>query len=556
MLSLLVFFPSVFGLGLFFLPRKWVSKTALLGACLQFLLSCSLFALFDPTSAELQLSEKASLVPFLGLKYFLALDGISFWYVLLSSFLLPLVFLFSNRQSPLYYFLLFCTLSLSNGAFLSFDGLLFYIFFEVSLIPLFLMIFFWGGEERLYAGFKFLIYTFFSSLFLLGGFVYLSLLHKKAHGEMSSLLTDLYLLDLPFSAADPFSPQTLAFFCFAFAFAVKTPLIPFHTWLPLAHVQAPTGASVYLSAIILKLGSYGWFRFVFPLFPEASHHYSPILLFLAVSGLIYCSALAFAQKDIKRLIAYSSIAHMAYTPIGLFAFNLYGLKGAFYQTLCHGLSSAGLFLSAGLALQRTKSLAISHYGGMIKSMPLFGLLFFLIGLSSIGLPLTGGFIAEFLTLLGSFVSKGPWVWFAITGTVLGAIYILNLFQKMFLGPANEKIRQLKDLNLREALGLTPLALLLLCMGILPGLFFKFSDSSLRHLSQHRETYSLSLYEEGGAASLFSPKNLESKKESSPHKEQAQRTEKAKNQTGNHLIRKKTKNQIGKKPKDLNGDKNQ
>ena len=338
MLSVLVFFPLLFGLILFLFPEKLLSPTALIGALLQFLLSCSLFFLFDSSSSELQLPEKFEMIPFFGINYFLAVDGLSFWYVLLSAFLLPLVILFSFKQkSPLYFFLLFSLVTLSNGAFLSFDGILFYIFFELSLLPLFFLIFLWGGKKKVYASFKFLIYTFFASLFLLGGLILMMLMNKAETGQVSASLLDFYNLDFVFIGNQFLSAQALLFFCFAFAFAVKTPLIPFHTWLPLAHVEAPTGASVYLAAILLKMGTYGWFRFVLPLFPEASHFYSPLLLFLACLSLIYASLMAFAQSDLKKLVAYSSVAHMAYVLIGLFAFNIYGLQGAFYQTLSHGV---------------------------------------------------------------------------------------------------------------------------------------------------------------------------------------------------------------------------
>ena len=268
----------------------------------------------------------------------------------------------------------------------------------------------------------------------------------------------------------------MLFFCFAFAFAVKTPLVPFHTWLPLAHVEAPTGASVYLAAVILKMGTYGWFRFVLPLFPEASAYYAPLLLSLAVFSLIYASILAFVQTDIKKLVAYSSVAHMAYVLIGLFAFNIYGLQGAFYQTLTHGISSAALFLLVGLIYNRTGTRDIRKYGGLSKSMPYFAISFFLISLSTIALPLTGGFVSEFLVLLGSYLSGQVWVWLAISAVVLTAVYMLNVFQKIFLFEESSITKNLKDLNLNEFLYLSPLVLLVFVMGIFPHFFFKILSS--------------------------------------------------------------------------------
>ena len=492
MLSLLIFFPLLAGLLLFLVPKRFTGLFAVALAGLQFALSLCLFLLFDPQSPNLQLVEKFPLVPYMGVSYFLGLDGLSFWYILLTGFLLPLVSLFSlKEQNPLYFFLLFSVVTLSNGAFLSFDGILFYIFFELSLLPLFFMIFLWGGRRRVYAGFKFLIYTFFSSLFLLGGFVFLMLLAKEQTGRISAGITDFYLLNLSFDPAGGIlSPQTLLFFCFAFAFAVKTPLVPFHTWLPLAHVEAPTGASVYLAAVLLKLGTYGYFRFVLPLFPSAAVHYAPLLLFAAVCGLLYASVTAFAQRDIKSVVAYSSIAHIAYVPLGLFAFNSYGLQGAYYQTLVHGISSAGLFLACGLAGKRTGTRDIALYGGMGQKSPGFAVLFFLISLSAMALPLTGGFVSEFLVLLGSFVSGGPWVWPAVLAVILCALYMLNVFQKMFLSKLSPVCANVKDLNPREWLFLSPFALMLFVMGIFPHFFFKYSGASLNHLNENRRDYSL------------------------------------------------------------------
>ena len=509
MLSVLIFFPLLFGLILFLFPERTLSRAALVGSLLQFLLSCSLFFLFDPSQAGLQLKESFELVPFFGVNYFLAIDGLSFWYVLLSSFLLPLVILFSfNQKSPLYFFLLFSLVTLSNGVFLSFDGILFYIFFELSLLPLFFLIFLWGGEKKVYASFKFLIYTFFASLFLLGGLIIMMLMNKAETGQISASLLDFYNLDFVFIGNQFLSAQALLFFCFAFAFAVKTPLVPFHTWLPLAHVEAPTGASVYLAALLLKMGTYGWFRFVLPLFPEASHFYSPLLLFLACLSLIYASLMAYAQTDLKKLVAYSSVAHMAYVLIGVFSFNIYGLQGAYYQTLSHGISSAGLFLMAGLIYQRAKSRDITLYGGLAKNMPLFAMAFFAISLSSMAFPLTAGFVSEFLVLLGSFFSKKFWVYLAVSGVVLTAVYMLKAFQKIFFLKESDLSKQQKDLNLREILYLSPIVFLVFFMGLFPQFFFKYSRASLEHLNKNKDNYSLTLYQKDKAGALIEQqKNL-------------------------------------------------
>ena len=464
---------------------------ALFGALVQLALSGALFFLFDPSVPDIQLTERFSLIPQWGIQYLIGIDGLSFWYIQLSAFLLPLVVLFSwNQKQSLYFLLIFSLVSLSNGAFLSFDGILFYVFFELSLLPLFFLIFLWGGKQKLYASFKFLIYTFLASLFLLVGWVIMMLLHQLETGQISASIIDLYQLDFLFIENQFLSMQSLLFFCFFIAFAVKTPLVPFHTWLPLAHVEAPTGASVYLAAIVLKMGTYGWFRFVVPFFPEASSFYTPLLIGLALVSLIYASLIAFAQKDMKTLVAYSSVAHMAYVVLGLFSFNLYGLQGAFYQTLTHGISSAGMFLLVGWIYQKSQSRQIKDYGGLAKNRPYLAITFFLILLSSIALPLTGAFVAEFLVLMGLYLSQKYWVVLAISGVVLGAVYMLSLFQKVFLGKEQNLSLGLKDLNFREKLYLIPLGILVFVMGVFPNLFFKYSKASLEHLDKNQGQYSL------------------------------------------------------------------
>ena len=463
---------------------------ALVGSLLQLALSLSLFFFYDPNQTDLQLVESFSLIPFFGIQYLIGIDGLSFWYIQLSALLLPLVLLSSWKEKRLsYFFFLFTLVSLLNGAFLSFDGILFYIFFELTLLPLFFLIFLYGGEQRVSASFHFLIYTFFAGLFLLAAFIFLMLLQKEQTGQLSASLLDFYLLDTLFIEAS-LSTQTLLFFCFAFAFAVKTPLVPFHSWLPLAHVQAPTGASVYLAALLLKLGTYGWFRFVLPLCPEASHYYAPLLLCLASFSLIYSSLVAFAQTDLKKLVAYSSVAHMSYIFFGLFAFNIYGVQGAFYQTLAHGISSAALFLMVGLLSQRTGTRQIAQLRGLALSMPVFAICFFIITLSSIALPSTAGFVAEFLVLLGSALSHEIWIYFALTGVVLGALYMLNVFQKIFFRESNELCKKQKDLNLREFLYLSPLCLLVFVMGLAPSLFLDYSKNSLESLLTKNNPLSL------------------------------------------------------------------
>ena len=478
MLSLLVFFPLIFPVLFFLLPKN-LKALKLAGAFIFLVLALSLFSVFDPSSSEPQLTERFFLIKNLGFSYFLALDGLSFWYILLTALLLLSATALSSNPRPLYFCLLFVLSGCITGAFLSFDSLLFYIFFEASLLPLFFLIYLFGGEKKVYASFKFLIYTFTGSVFLLAGLVALSILHHTDFGAPSFSLPDLYRLNIPFDSA--LSPQSLIFIAFAIAFAVKTPLAPFHSWLPLAHVEAPAGASAFLAAIVLKMGTYGWLRFVLPLFPDASLSCSPALLFMAVAGILYTGLIAFHEKDIKKVAAYSSIAHMGFVLLGVFSFNFYGLAGGFYQTIAHGASSASLFFLTGVLYERAKTRNIDSFGNLIQFMPIFGILFFIAALSTIAFPLTGGFIGEFLALLGSFLSGKLWVWPAVLGLVLSAVYILRLYQKMFFLKESPLSAQLKDLNLKEFSVLAPWALLILALGIFPQWFLKYSSKSLDSL---------------------------------------------------------------------------
>ena len=376
------------------------------------------------------------------------------------------------------------------GSFLALDGILFYIFFEGSLLPLFFLILLWGGKDRVYASLKFFIYTALGSLFMLVGLLTLMFLVKEQTGELSANLLDFYQLRIPFIGHYVLSTQSLLFFSFFFAFAVKAPLFPFHTWLPLAHVEAPTAGSVFLAAIVLKMGVYGFLRFILPLFPEASLYYSPWLCFLAVFGIIYGALMALAQSDFKKLIAYSSVSHIGYCILGFFVFSHYSLSGGYYQMLTHGLSSAGLFFLVGMISARTHTKNLNHYGGLAQSTPVYSALFFIVSLSAIAMPFTGGFISEFLVLFGTFLSDIKWVPFAALGVVLGAGYMLFLILKVFFGEV--KMQNISDLNWKEILVILPIVILIFATGFLPNLFFKYSQKSLDQLINNRGNYTLTV----------------------------------------------------------------
>ena len=509
MLSLLIFFPIFCGLILSFIKNPKLCRLSAGGfSCVYFLFSLLLFIVFDSRSAELQLVEEFSWFPALGVKYFLGIDGLSFWFVLLTAFLNPICVFASwnliQKKQSLFYACLFLTSASVMGTFLSIDTVLFYIFFESSLIPLYFIIGIWGGKERIYASFKFFIYTGFGSLFLLAGIVALMGLVFQTTGVLSASLLDFYKLDLPFIKTDLFSTQNILFFCFFLAFAIKLPFAPFHTWLPLAHGEAPAPGSAVLAGVILKMGSYGFLRFVLPLFPESVELFSPLVSLLAGFGIVYGALMALAQTDIKKLVAYSSVSHMAYVLLGLFSLNFYGLTGGFYQMLTHAVSSAGLFLLVGIIYERTHNLNILAFGGLAQKMPLTACFFIILSLSAMALPSTGGFISEFFVLMGAFTQAfagvgdpyvlGNWGAFslALTGVVLGASYMLYLIHRVFFGAISALSQKSWSLSKREIAVILPFVFLVFGMGIFPKAFLKYSSSSLNHIQEQRQDYELSI----------------------------------------------------------------
>ena len=499
MLSVLIFLPLVFGVILLFvknpiLCRKWAGFFSVF----YFLFTLLLFYLFDSQTEELQLVEQFSWIPALGIKYFIGVDGLSFWFVILTAFLLPICVFASWKLIQEKVSSFFCCLFLMNtsvmGTFLALDAVLFYIFFESSLIPLYFIIGIWGGKERIYAAFKFFIYTAFGSLFLLAAVVALMNLTHQATGQLSASVLDFYRLDLPFVSDSFLSTQNILFFCFFLAFAIKLSFVPFHTWLPLAHVEAPAPGSAILAAVILKMGSYGFLRFLLPIFPQSVELFAPFISLLAGMGIVYGAFMALAQKNMKKLVAYSSISHMAYVLLGIFSLNLYGLTGGFYQMLTHAISSAALFLMVGMIYERTHSLNISDYRGLAKKMPILAIFFVIVSLSAIALPSTGGFVSEFFVLIGTFVSKqwGALV-LALSGVVFGATYMLYLIHRVFFGETSHFFKDsIVDLSNREKGVILSFVLLVFGMGIFPMSFLKYSTSSLKHLDKHRMDYELNI----------------------------------------------------------------
>ncbi len=490
LLSTLILTPGAVGLVvLLLLPRQADSAARWLGL-LASLATLALAALawsrFDPANPGFQLVEQRPWLPQVGISYSLGMDGIALVLVLLTALLQPLVFISSWISISQHVKGFIASMLLLEtgvlGAFLATDLFLFYVFWELMLIPMYFIIGVWGGERRIYAAVKFVLFTLAGSLLMLVGILYLAYLHHAQFGVWSFAYGDMLRLNIPMGAGFWGSPQLLLFAAFALAFAIKVPVWPLHTWLPDAHVEAPTGGSIILAGILLKLGTFGLMRYNRPLFPEAWEAATPLFMVLAVVAIIYGALVAWAQKDIKKLVAYSSVSHMGFIILGLFAGTVASTQGALIQMINHGLSTGALFMLVGVIYDRRHTRLIEDFGGLAKVMPLYTFAFLLATLSSIGLPGLNGFVGEFLILTGAFAEHPLAVALAATGIVLGAIYMLSLVQRVFWNAlVHEENRNLTDLTWREALAFAPLALFMVWIGVQPGTFLRLSEAAVRHL---------------------------------------------------------------------------
>jgi NADH-quinone oxidoreductase subunit M len=438
--------------------------------------------------AGFRFEENYSWIGSIGARYHVGVDGISLWLVILTTLLMPIAILSSwtsiTKRPSTYYVLMMLLESAMIGVFVSLDLLLFYLFFEASLVPMFLLIGVWGGERRIYAAVKFFIYTAVGSLLMLVGIIALYFIHQRATGVGTFDYTAL--VETMRTTAGVISPRTefWLFLAFALAFCIKVPLWPFHTWLPDAHTEAPTAGSVILAGVLLKMGTYGLLRFNFGLFPNASRQFAPVMITLAVIGIIYGALVAMVQPDVKRLVAYSSVSHMGFVVLGLFSFTEQGMQGALYQMLNHGVSTGALFLFVGMIYERRHTRQISDFGGLVRPMPWFSALFVIASLSSIGLPFLNGFVGEFLIMLGAWTSlavQHAWIvtMLAGTGVIWAAVYMLWMLQRVVFGTTtSEANAKLPDLNLREALLILPLIFLMFFMGVYPAPFLNRSRDSI------------------------------------------------------------------------------
>jgi NADH-quinone oxidoreductase subunit M len=480
-LSLMTFTPLLGVLILFFVPKDshaTLRGVAIAVSLVTFLISLPLVTGFV-TNADFQFVQDTPWIAVgqFRMNYHVGIDGISLWLVILTTFIMPIAILSTwtaveERVKEYMICLLLLEIGML-GAFISLDLFLFYIFWELMLIPMYFIIGIWGGKQKIYAAVKFFIYTMAGSVLMLVALIYLYFLGINAGHQTFSIL-ELYKLNI-----DP-SLQIWLFLAFAFSFAIKVPLFPVHTWLPLAHTEAPTAGSVILAAILLKMGTYGYVRFAIPLFPSASEKFTPLMATLAVIGIIYAALVAMVQEDVKKLVAYSSVAHLGFVMLGIFALNQQGVSGGMLQMLNHGVSTGALFLIVGFIYERRHTRLITDFGGLSKQMPVFATIFMIVTFSSIGLPGTNGFVGEFLVLLGAFESSLRWYAIVATsGVILSAVYMLWMFQRVMFGELNNpKNQKLEDLNAREIAIMAPLIILIFVMGIYPTPFIKKMEPAI------------------------------------------------------------------------------
>ena len=495
-----IIFTPILGALLMAVLKGKVARLAAISVCaISFLQSILLITGFDRANRGFQFVDTLSWIPSLGVNYSVGVDGLSLWFILLTTFLTLLVVIHSSSVTKSINGYLASMLLLETGmlgTFLALDGLTFYVFWELMLVPMYFLIGVWGGGRRIYAALKFVLYTAFGSLLMLVAILYLAYQCQVQLGELSFYLGDWEKLDFPFTR------EIWLFAAFALAFSIKVPVFPLHTWLPDAHVEAPTGGSVILAGVLLKMGLYGLIRFCIPIFPEATIAAAPLFAVLGVVGIIYGALVAWVQTDMKKLVAYSSVSHLGFCVLGFASMNLSGIQGSVLQMINHGISTSALFFLVGVLYERKHTREISAYGGLAKKLPIFAAVFLVFTLSSIGLPLTNGFVGEFLILLGAFSFNKIFGALAVTGVIFGAIYMLQLYREVVFGTfSEEKNGDLTDINFREGLVLAPLLLLVFVLGLYPkpvlDVMEPSSQASVDYLQAHMDSGQIAMFKSEG-----------------------------------------------------------
>ncbi len=487
LLTLLIFFPAVAGVFGFMIEKKGMRAYGIAVTTIEFILSLFLWMNFDTSNPGFQFVEKLPIVQDFGINYLLGVDGISLFLIILSTFMTMVAVIgltITKDLKNLIISLLFLEMTMV-GVFSALDVILFYIFWELSLVPMLYIIGYWGSNLRVYAAIKFFLYTFAGSLIMLVGILYMAYLYHQASGVWSFAIPDWQALKLPLNL------QLWLFGAFFLGFAIKVPMFPFHTWLPYAHGQAPTIGSVILAAVLLKMGTYGFVRFSLPMFPDASVYFITPIAVISIIMVIYTAMIAYAQEDMKQVIAYSSISHMGIIMIGTFAMNAEGISGSLFLMLSHGIVSGALFMLVGVIYDRRHTKLMREFGGLASVMPRYATIFGIMLMASVGLPLTIGFVGEFLSLIGFYKVSPVMTAFAGTGIILGAVYMLSLYKRSFFGPlTNPENKKLKDLTGMETAALVPLVLIVIYLGVYPKPVLTPIDNSVKHMLVQMEHKSI------------------------------------------------------------------